>query len=479
MESIFAKVPENLFSLLASPNKHIYFQALMVLRDCYQRELNFSRSQLVVYLISGMEQELYQLSFEEDSPMETEDAGGSDMATLSGRAHALVRRLVDTGWLKMTLESSGFTEVLMVPDYASTLLDTFYAIVNPEEKPYSKFTYTVYSSLKTADAERDEFMLQGLHGAYDATVSLRESLRSLLHNIFTFYQKLQDRKEIRELLAEHFDEYQSGVALKTYHPLKTVDSVYRFRPRILSILRAWLQEPTVVLQLARLLRGSHPDWDDGQCRAEVLRMMHFIIDTFGTLDDLLEEIDRRNTSYSRASVERLQYLLNTDRDVKGKLIELMKALPPLHSSQPTTLSLAMADLPTVEVRYLDIDSLYREPRKRRRGPPQRLRSGHATVAFANEAGELLERMNSLYSYTQIAEFLRRQVGPDGRVFTGNMDITEMDDFLRTIVALIESDEPDLPFTVEWPKQAEGSSDPQGTVLVNGYRLPILTFVQKD
>jgi hypothetical protein len=222
-------------------------------------------------------------------------------------------------------------------------------------------------------------------------------------------------------------------------------------------------------------------------------MIHFIIDTFESLDGLLEEIDRRNTSYSRASVERLQYLLNSDRDVKGKLIELMKALPPLHSSQQNLLAQEMADLPAFEVRFLDADSLYKEPHKRHREPPQRLRPRPSTDAFDAEAGELLERMNNLYSSDEVAEFLRRQLGPDGRVFTGNMEITEMDDFLRTMVALIQADEPELPFAVEWPNQPESASGivpedlsqnslsdlPRDTVCVNGYLLPSLTFVQKD
>ena len=56
-------------------------------------------------------------------------------------------------------------------------------------------------------------------------------------------------------------------------------------------------------------------------------MIGEILDIYDRLDELLEQIDRKNAGYTRASVERMQYCLNTDRDIKGKLVELLKALP--------------------------------------------------------------------------------------------------------------------------------------------------------
>ena len=510
MQNLFDIVKPNLFSILSAPNRVIYFHALMVLRECYQRELNFSRSDLVTYLISQMERDLYGLTDEElidtaneindqndvpiqhersTSPIRTDIPFGDQMDlyeslqsssfdesnfnTLSGRAHALIRRFIETGWLQSLTDGSGLDETLIVPQYASILLDAFYNIVEPTQQRYNAFVYNVYSNLRTANDDRDEFMYQGLQSAYENTVLLRENLQTLLHNIHSFYQNLHLREEIHDLLSEHFDSYQLSVAIAAYHPLKTIDSVYRFRPRILEILRSWLVTPSLLELMAGSYRGQRGEIDEGGVRSDIVQRIVFISDTFESLDDLLKEIDKRNANYNRASVERLQYLLRSDRDIKGKLIQLLRALPKLLSDADSPLLEAMLTLPIYQVRYLDPNALYTEPTQRKRGKPQPVQQPKTEddVIFRAEAKELIERMNALYSQQRIAEYIRSQMDSAGKLTSGDMRLLEFDDFLRVIMAVIRSDEPEMPYDIEWDEKHE-------TITVNGYRIPIMTFVQR-
>jgi hypothetical protein len=335
---------------------------------------------------------------------------------------------------------------------------------------YNSYVYATYSSLKTANEER-EYMFQALQSAYDNTKLLLDSLRSLLHNIHRFYQSLQDRNEIRELLAEHFDEYQVMVAAKTYHPLKTVDSVHRFRPRILQILRDWLVDDEVLTQIVQSMPTGYGG-DDGERRYEAIRMMQFILDSFESMDAMLSEIDRRNTNYSRASVERIQYLLNTDRSVKGKLIEILKRVPKLDSDEPSPLVDEMSKLPIYQVRSVDPDGLYTEKTRRVKEKPQPLKlTGTVSEAeFAREAEELVERATSLFSDEEIIRFILNQMSADGVLQSKDLSLKEVEDYLRTLIAVIKSDEAAFPFRVEW----DGGSE---FVLVDGYRIPVMAFVR--
>lgn len=503
-QSLFDIVKPDFFSLLASKNKRIYFRALMVLQSCYQQELQIRRTDLVAYLMHQMEEELYQWSMDAEETEGTEDAGTfqvggtaettggrltlsanraanaqnwdvseADLNTLSGRAHALVRRLVQTGWLEVMPDESSLDELLLVPDYASQLLEVFDRIVHPEEKKYNAYVYATYSSLRTANEER-EYMYQALQSAYDNTRALLESLKGLLHNIHKFYQNLQKQTEVRHLLAEHFDEYQVLVATKTYHPLKTVDSVHRFRPRILDMLRNWLTDEEV---LSQIVLSMNPGGGDGEARSdearyEAIRRMQFIIDSFDSMDSILREIDRRNTSYNRASVERIQYLLNSDRDLKGKLVSILRRAPKLEVATPSRLGVEMARLPVYQVRTADPDALYTERQRRVRGKPQPLNLHEETPAalFAAEAEQLMERAQSLLSDEQIIRFLLQQMSDNGVLETKDMHLNDVEDYLRTLVAVIKSDEASFPFDLEWD---EGTH----TVMVNGYGIPAMRFLK--
>ncbi|MBX6395010.1 MAG: hypothetical protein IRY98_04675 [Alicyclobacillaceae bacterium] len=467
MASIFDVANESLFSILASKNRRLYFSALMVLRDIYRRELQIRRSDLVVALVASMERQMMEWDVSEDGVPggEVSDEGPEETETLSGRAHLLVRRLVETGWLQTSTDHTTFEEVLEVPDYAAELLETFYRIVHPEEKPYHSFVYNTYAALKTADEERDEFMFQALRGAFDNTAALRDSLRSLLHNMRQFYQNLQHRQEVRELLAEHFDQYQVEVALKTYHPLKTVDSVHRFRPRILQFLRRWIQDPQVLEQLHRSMRLHRGGRDDADDRVEILRMIDFIRDSYQSMDGLLREIDRRNSNYSRAAAERLQYLLNTDRDIKGKLIEVLKALPPLDKAEETPILENLREvLPVYRVAVVEEGSLYREPKARRREQPQPLRErpAEAEKEFEAELQEMRHQFRRGFSRREVVAFLMAQLGERDRIASGELKIGGVEDFIRVILAVVRADEPDVPYRIAWK---------EGTVRVGAYRLP--------
>lgn len=219
--------------------------------------------------------------------------------------------------------------------------------------------------------------------------------------------------------SEHFDSYQLSVAITAYHPLKTIDSVYRFRPRILEILRSWLATPSLLELMAGSYRGQRGEIDEGAARSNIVQRIVFITDTFESLDDLLKEIDKRNANYNRASVERLQYLLRSDRDIKGKLIQLLRTLPRLQSDADSPLLEAMRTLPIYQVRYLDPNALYTKPTQHKQGKPQPVLQPKTEddVLFRAEAEELIERMNALYSQQRIAEYIRSQMDSAGKLAT--------------------------------------------------------------
>ncbi|MHB1683875.1 MAG: Wadjet anti-phage system protein JetA family protein [Bacilli bacterium] len=482
MQSLFDVVPESLFSLLAAQNKEIYFRLLMVLRECYQGELRFCRSDLVSLLIYRMESDLLSLASAVDEPAadESQADGGtgresgreSDEPSLSGRAHMLVRRLFETGWLTAVPDESSLEELLLVPDYAVALLDVLHSIVNPAQKPYNSYVFSTYSALRTAHEERD-YMFPALQSAYDNTQALADSLRSLLHNIHHFYQSLQSRSEIRDLLTEHYDEYQTQIAARTYHPLKTVDSVHRFRPRILGILRDWLQDPDVMELLVQSMQTHRSGQQSGEARYEIIRMVQYIIDSLEGMDSYLREIDRRNSAYSRASAERMQYLLNTDRGVKGKLVEILKAAPPFGEQYDSQLAVEMAQLPIFRVAFVDPEMLYTDPIRKARADrqPLVLSNGVTTEEFTAQAEELLERVNALYSRERIIEFILKQMPESGELPAECLRLDDVNDFLRTMIAVITAEEQGIPYELAW--QAE-----DGTVSVGPYSLPAMTFRRK-
>ena len=67
-------------------------------------------------------------------------------------------------------------------------------------------------------------------------------LVTLGHSIRIFQNKLGRLFTTNEVLHEHFDQYKVRISDRYYHPLKTFDSVTKFKRPILAILQKWLKD---------------------------------------------------------------------------------------------------------------------------------------------------------------------------------------------------------------------------------------------
>jgi hypothetical protein len=122
---LFNVLPDDLFSILASPNRLIYSDALSVLHDAFRENLKIQKNTFYAMIRSRLEDELAHSEFSEDgiSDEESED--------LSGRARFLIRKLKERGWIELE-RGDDFEEYVILPDYSIKILegDRFKVCVN-------------------------------------------------------------------------------------------------------------------------------------------------------------------------------------------------------------------------------------------------------------------------------------------------------------------------------------------------------------
>jgi uncharacterized protein YutD len=107
---LFKQVPSNFFSVLASPNKEIYFQALLTLYQAFQTDWSISKNELVIFLIDQLDDLMMSYDFNEIEEVEMTER------TSSGYAYLVLRKLKDTGWIEIEMGSSDFNEYISITD---------------------------------------------------------------------------------------------------------------------------------------------------------------------------------------------------------------------------------------------------------------------------------------------------------------------------------------------------------------------------
>lgn len=98
---LFSRIPERFFSILTSPKKELYVQALFVLRQAFKTELVIRREDLAAMLMNSLEDEMTDADFSEEAREEGESVSS---AGLSAKAYLLLRKLKACGWIETDRE---------------------------------------------------------------------------------------------------------------------------------------------------------------------------------------------------------------------------------------------------------------------------------------------------------------------------------------------------------------------------------------
>ena len=149
---LFDIIPQNLFSILASPNREIYVNSLFVIRKAFKQEMSIRKDDLVSMLISNMEDEILEIEILSDIQDEYEEVQAAD--SLSGRAHFLIRRLIETGWIDTEYQMDSFEENITLPEYTVKIINLLYSLTEEQAKEYNSFVYNTYAAIRIADQSR-------------------------------------------------------------------------------------------------------------------------------------------------------------------------------------------------------------------------------------------------------------------------------------------------------------------------------------
>jgi hypothetical protein len=457
---LFERIPDKFFSILTSSKKELYVEALFVLRQAFKTELVIRRIDLVAMMIDALEMSIIQSDFSEEA--EELDAGEKAEATVSGKAYLIIRKLKETGWLEVEYEVNSFEENITIPDYSISVINLLYDITTEQTKEYNSYVFATYAALRNT-VENPDYLYQALQSAYQNTVRLVDELKLLYNNIKRYYQRITAELGVNELLAEHFDRYKEQIIDTIYYPLKTIDSVPRFKHSILLRLNEWVLQEDVVIALISQGKQRRIYSTDEEARDDILEKINYIANTFENIEGMIADIDKKHVEYTNASIDRIRYMMNADRSVKGKLVELLK-----RSGETVVSERLQEGLVAYQHGFMDEGSLYDRVKRtiKTEGKP-------VAIEDIEEDNDLIETflggVRKQYSMKKIDEFVERFFAGNDTFRTEDMTMESQDEFILLILGTIRGSQKSAAFYVDFM---------EGSVEKGGYRLPKLIFHKK-
>lgn len=467
--NLFEAIPLNLFTIFNSKNKEIYVNTLFALRQSFKQELTIEKETLIRQLANNIHQDLMNLDISEE---ELSDGKKINKDALS-LSRFMIKRLHETGWIEFEYGvDTSFKEYITLAPYSVKIINTLYAIALEDEQGYNTYMYSIYSNLMQADDERKDFMYAALLNAYDRTQELENELKSLYHNIRRKYNKLGFLMNVNDVLTDHFDDYQRKIITQIYMPLKTKDSLNRFKGSVIQVLLKWLRDPLTLdsLQKQALTYQVFNSFDDA--KEAIITKIYFIVDKLNELEDMIDKIDSKNTDYVSATTDKMRTLLTNDKSIKAKMSRLMDALKDsnLDNTQEELLENFYPHICLTSSSYMDDTSLFvRSYSINEFNNEPLFIEDFYDESIDTQASSFIENMNNTYSHKNVISFVENKLENKNELASSNFKITSDEELILTIHSMLKGWDKNVFYKIELD---------EGNVKDNNYSLPKMTYYRR-
>ena len=449
---MFHIIPDNFFTPLSSPNRLVYWDCITRLFAIMEHQLSFGVEREI--LVDELE---YYFDQENAAQLVEEEFPATDSRS---RANGILRRLEYYGWIEIETDKS-YVQRVNFKEYAVKIIKTLLDIADGKQIEYQGYIYTIYSLVK-GDMDRPGIVLMQI---WENTDLLLTGLKNLNSNIKHYIDELTRHSTVAEIMNALFNDYITNIVDKAYHRLLTSDNVSKFRPEILERLEKESHDP-IFLEKASAEIASIREISPEEGRELTYRYLHGIIEAFRNMDDILQEINQKNTQYQRAAIGRAKFLLAGNEDVRGQLKELLMGINEEINRENMDLGGIyridfLEDLVRIyQCSILEQSSLYLAVEGKREFVPASLEEEEPDEALRREKmRKMAEKIQKVVSVEKIQTYIDHQLGENEEMEASQLPLNNEDDFIKLIYVRLYGQRKNMGYTIESLEERE----------VNGYR----------
>lgn len=458
------EIPDSFYSLFRSPNRDTYIEALLIINEEYQYQSYFlSRESCVRILSEYFSQKKLQIQREENE---------TDLDLLETPANRILNWLLKSRWLKKLEDYYAQVTNIMIPDYAAVFIEAFEKLTSQEMDDTEVYIQNIYAILFSLRQDPNA-NLGLLKTALYNTRRLNKSLQDMLHNMDRFFDSLLEQQFYGDLLKDHLEGYVQEIIHRKYHILKTSDNFYIYKSDIKQWIREMQQDYEWMERLAQRegkARADSPKETDIQ---EILDILERIDRGFDDIERRIANMDREHMKYVKATVVRLNYLLNQEGSMQGMVVQILNQISTREQPEED-LKMVAEHINLSGFQTLNEKSLYRR-RASKKNFIENLQPQAEQEELSKEDILKLNQIHHRYSRQQVEEFLELHADPQGTIQITEDTVKSDEDFEKLILAYDYAGKKNSKYRL-LPNQA---AEVPLTVDNGRYRYPKLTFIRKE
>jgi len=317
---LFNKLPDDIFLPLSGQNRQVYQAVLLELSDLFFDEDlidPFIAKDLVRSTIENAVVRLGVRRWEAESDEDSEPPRSSADYT-----NRIYRRLVLCGWLEEE-QRIYRTYVLLTPSI-SYLLRSLVAIARHEKRSYGGAVLNVLSSLEAAINDPVGRGIT-LSEASETAAEFSAHLTDMLLGLREMKISLAASTNAQDIVRSFFDRFVEHMLVSDYKTLKTRNNPFRYRRKILAMLRDLQFDLLKIEQLSQHYQLQY-ELDYESAEAMVHQHINRIIRIFESVDQRLGAIDDFRYQLEKRVADTVRYMDKTTPGMAARLSRIITAV---------------------------------------------------------------------------------------------------------------------------------------------------------
>jgi len=383
----------------------------------------------LIEVLSDYYNNLYDLEFIDDETLE-------EVKTNREKALATLRRLKLCGWI-FEEDDANYEVKINFTHYSIPIIQVLSDIKHNKELEYQGYIFLIYSALKHIETDTLGDMVDQI---YDNTHKVMNRLKSLNSNIKKYIQELLNKKDISDLksIVENlFIDYKKNIIDDAYQRLKTSDNVSKYRPFIISKLNEICVDQDLINSVAIDLVSKKRFQTISEAVEDLYFKMDYIINSFENLDNIIEEIDRKNSKYIQTSISKILFIVNNTVDLQGKINSILRYCVEVSKDQQPELGLLSQLFLISTQKNLDTASMYTQPQKMMMSL-QKL--AHKKSLTKEEKQKRLDKFikNNVFSKKSINKYVQILLKGKKKIKASQIPISTYEDYTKLILIYMYS-----------------------------------------
>lgn len=445
MTNLFDIINPNFFGVLSGRNRVSNFLLITEVSKFFGSQVTVERKRLIDYI-----SEQIKIMHIEDVGDDVNEEETYELSGLTNqynqKANIFITYLEKRGWLDRD-RNQEFIDIVSRTDAFLEIFDSLMKLIQEETdaKEQSTALLSLYRNIRDFDYKNATTSVESIE---IASKDLEKSILSINSKIKRFVDKAMSDSSLdeREILKRLTIDYQKLSAYISFHNLYTKNNPNKYSLAITNKIYDLQSDETMnqVIDDYCKTKGLNIEDDSERFKAKryIEQVYEKVLFQIETIEQSISAIAARNYSYTSSSVDRINFRLNNERDIKGDINNLLKVI-----KQSSLEDEFETDFEFYSFDQTDNKSLFTARALSKIAPKETAFIKHEINPEALAKAEELIKQREMYSIQSVNNFVLEQLGDREKLLANELHVDNIEDFIKMMLIPVYSTNSGSSYTV--------------------------------